>query len=81
MSRSVSCQKSDKIKCTDCGQVNLVDGLVAQKGKPFERTDGVAALWQPVFYFCHCDLKHPKVHDPGDGNLVLVYLSHAEIIK
>lgn len=81
MPKRVPCKLSDTIKCLQCGRVCLVKDLLSRDSIPFPRSDGLAGDWQPVSYYCPCDGAHPLVHDPGDGELIIIDMAQAKLVS
>ncbi len=80
MSEETPCTREDSIKCLKCGRVSKVSELIAKNGHRIPKTEE-HGFWQSVFFYCQCDLEHPKVWDAGDGDLFIVYLSKTELIR
>ena len=74
------CKSDDVVRCTDCGRTNRVADLSAEEGEPIPNS-ATGTNWIPRYFYCACDGKHPKVYDPGDGNLLLVHFGRVELVE
>lgn len=81
LTMNLRCTINDNITCTRCNRTLRVSRLVAVNGATIPKIGNPKECWQQVFYYCQCDLEKPLVYDPGDGDLVVVYLSHAQLAE